>query len=95
MREVGGRAELAPAEVVDAYLRYVELRARYEALAAREAVEAGGMGRAPARIPTAELLRARLRPQGGNHDAAELRDLADYLELAHRFDPDERARSTP
>jgi CRP/FNR family cyclic AMP-dependent transcriptional regulator len=97
VREVGGRAELAPAEVVDTYLRYVELRARYEALAAREAVEVGGMGGAGAAgpDPTAELLRARLRPQGGNHDAAELRDLADYLELAHRFDPDERARSTP
>jgi len=94
VREVGERAELAPAEVVDTYLRYVELRARFQALAAREAAEVGGMAR-PGTDPTADLLRARLRPQGGNHEAAELRDLADYLDLARRFDPEEGARSPP
>ncbi|HET6438882.1 MAG TPA: cyclic nucleotide-binding domain-containing protein [Anaeromyxobacter sp.] len=87
VREVGGRAELAPAEVVEAYLRYAELKARFQALAAREVWEAGGLP-GPA-DPAAELLRARLRPEGGLHDAAELRDLADYLDLARRFDVSE------
>jgi len=88
VREVGLRAELAPAEVVDAYLRWVELRARFQALAAREVSEASGFTGPP--DPAAELLRARLHADGGRSDAAELRDLADYLELTRRFEPEER-----
>jgi CRP/FNR family transcriptional regulator, cyclic AMP receptor protein len=95
VREVGDRAELAPAEVVDAYLRYAELRARFQALAAREVAEVGGLPGVVGGDPAAELLRARLRPEGGGRAGAELRDLADYLDLASRFDPEERARSTP
>ena len=51
VREVGLRAELAPAEVVDAYLRYVELRARFQALAAREVDEVGGLASTAAILP--------------------------------------------
>jgi CRP-like cAMP-binding protein len=91
VREVGAQAQLAPAEVVDAYLRYVELRARFQALASREVSEAGGLP--PGADPAAELLRARLRPEGGLGDAAELRDLADYVELTRRFDSDATTRS--
>ncbi len=89
VREVGLRAELAPAEVVEAYLRWVELRARFQALAAREVAEASGAPGA-AQDPVAELLRARLHAEGGRGDAAGLRDLADYLELTRRFEPEER-----
>jgi hypothetical protein len=89
VREVGLRAELAPAEVVDAYLRYVDLRARFQALAAAETSEAGGLG-GQAADPGAELLRARLHAQGDRGDSAELRDLADYLELTRRFEQGER-----
>jgi CRP-like cAMP-binding protein len=88
VREVGLRAELAPAEVVDAYLRYVELRARFQALAAREVSEVSGIAGADP-DPAAELLRARLQADGRRGDAAELRDLADYLELTRRFDAEE------
>jgi CRP-like cAMP-binding protein len=92
VREVGLRAELAPAEVVEAYLRYVELRARFQAVAAREVAEASGIpGAGP--DPAAELLRARLHADGGRGHAAELRDLADYLELTRRFEPEEGSRS--
>jgi CRP-like cAMP-binding protein len=89
VREVGLRAELAPAEVVDAYLRYVELRARFQALAAREVDEVGGLA-STAADPATELLRARLHAGGGRNDGAELRDLADYLELTRRFEQSER-----
>ncbi len=92
VREVGLRAELAPSEVVDAYLRYVELRARFQALAGREVSEASGLG-GPSADPAAELLRARLHAEGGRSDATELRDLADYLELTRRFEPEEGSRS--
>ena len=95
VREVGDRAELAPAEVVDAYLRYAELRAHLQALAAREVAEVGGLPGVTGSGPAAELLRARLRPEGGGRAGSELRDLADFLELARRFDPEDRARSTP
>lgn len=88
VREVGLRAELAPAEVVDAYLRYVELRARFQALASREVAEAGGLSDG-AENAAAELLKARLDAHGGD-DATELRDLADYLELTRRFEQGER-----
>ncbi len=89
VREVGGRAELAPAEVVDAYLRYVELRARFQALAAREVSEVGGRaGRPP--DPASELQRARFATDGALRPGEELRDLADYLELSHRFSQNER-----
>jgi CRP/FNR family cyclic AMP-dependent transcriptional regulator len=89
VRQVGENAQLAPAEVVDAYLRYVELRARFQALAAQEVSEVGGL---PAGMadPSAELLRARLRPEAGLGDAVELRDLADYVELTRRFDSEEK-----
>jgi CRP-like cAMP-binding protein len=91
VREVGEKAQLAPAEVVDAYLRYTELRARFQALAAREVDEVGGLP-AGAADPAAELLRARLRPEVGLGDAAALRDLADYVELTRRFDSEEKPR---
>ncbi len=106
VREVGLRAELAPAEVVDAYLRYVELRARFQALTAGELAEVGGVGAGALPVaarpstgsgrgvgadplsPT-ELLRARLAPEGTVRDAAELRDLLEFVDLQRRFEPQE------
>jgi CRP-like cAMP-binding protein len=74
-------------------LRHTEPRVRYEAPAAREAAELGGLPGGSDR--TAELLRARLRRGGDERAGAELRDRANHLHLARRFDPEERARSTP
>jgi CRP-like cAMP-binding protein len=113
VREVGGAVALAPAEVVDAYLRYAELRARFQALTAGELAEVSGLGGEPAALragalpaaalpstgsgqalaldplsPT-ELLRARLAPEGTVRDAAELRDLLEFVDLQRRFEAQE------
>jgi len=93
VREVGGRAELAPAEVVDAFLRYVDLRARWHAVAAGELSEVpDAAAQAPDGV-AAELLRARLPPGGeASADGAE-GELRDYLALRLRFEPEESGRN--
>jgi len=86
VREVGGRAELAPAEVVESFLRYLDLRARYNALAAGELAEApdvaaeGGIAQ--------ELLHARLAAEGGIADGRSAAELEEYLVLRRRFEPE-------
>jgi CRP-like cAMP-binding protein len=67
---------------VDACLRFVDLRARWHALAAREL-----LARGPEEIAT-ELLEARLPP-----DEAAPGGLEQYLASKRRFEPDERGRN--
>ena len=92
VREVGSRAELAPAEVVDAFLRYVDLRARWHAVAAREVSEVPDLaGHAPDGI-AGELLEARLPPDASDDRAAS--GLDDYLALRRRFEPEDPGRKS-
>lgn len=93
VREVGSRAELAPAEVVDAYLRYVDLRARWHALAAGELDEVPDLAaRGPEGI-AAELLEGRLPPDDPGAGDGAPGALDEYLSLKRRFEPDERGRN--
>jgi CRP-like cAMP-binding protein len=89
VREVGDRAQLAPEEVVAEYLRYAELEARFAALAAGEVTEAGeGAGDHGPGL-AAELLHARLLPEGSvGRDSALGADYLAYLDLKRRFDPE-------
>ncbi len=89
VREVGARAELAPAEVVDEFLRYVELKPRYHALASGELAEVGELGERSAEELLSELLRARLGPAGELGEGGVLvREHAAYLALKRRFEPE-------
>jgi CRP-like cAMP-binding protein len=89
LREVGGAAALAPAEVVEDFLRYAELKPRFAALAAGEIAEVGELpGEESPRI-TAELLHARLMPEGSvGRDSALTREYVAWLELRRRFEPE-------
>lgn len=93
VREVGGRAQLAPAEVVEPFLRYVDLRARYDALAAGELSEAPDAGLAGAAGIAAQLLHARLGGEGEIADGRASAEYEDYLALRRRFDSEEPAPS--
>jgi CRP-like cAMP-binding protein len=93
VREVGSLAELAPAEVVDAYLRFLDLRARWDALAAGELAEVPDLvARDPVGLAT-ELLEARLPPEAYGSGAGARGGLHEYLALKRRFEPDERGRN--
>lgn len=87
VREVGARAELAPAEVVDAYLRYVDLRARWHALAAGELSEAPDLVAEGPEGIAEELLHARLAPAGQGRSGGGQDELDEYLALKRRFEP--------
>jgi CRP/FNR family cyclic AMP-dependent transcriptional regulator len=89
VREVGGRAQLAPAEVIDSFLRYVDLRTRYEALAAGELSEAPDLSIEPSDGVAAELLHARLGADGGVAGGPGAAELQEYLALRRRFEPEE------
>jgi CRP-like cAMP-binding protein len=91
VREVGDRAELAPAEVVESFLRYLDLRARYNALAAGELSEAPDLAVEGADGIAHELLHARLAAEGGVADAHTTVELEEYLALRGRFEPEEAA----
>jgi CRP-like cAMP-binding protein len=91
VREVGGRAHLAPAEVVDSFLRYVDLRARYHALAADELSEAPDVQIEGADGIAEQLLHARLSADGDVADARSSAEYEDYLALRRRFEPDDPA----
>lgn len=91
VREVGDRAQLAPAEVVESFLRYVDLRARYHALAAGELSEAPDVEVEGADGIAAQLLHARLAADGQVADARSTAEYEDYLSLRRRFDADEPA----
>jgi CRP/FNR family cyclic AMP-dependent transcriptional regulator len=89
VREVGTSSQLAPAEVVDAFLRYAELKPRFGALAAGEIAEVGEISNEqPSRV-VSELLHARLMPEGSvGRDSALTADYVSYLELKRRFEPE-------
>jgi CRP-like cAMP-binding protein len=89
VREVGGQAQLAPAEVVEPFLRYVDLRARYHALAAGELSEAPDVEVEGADGIAAQLLHARLGGDGEIADPRRTAEYEDYLALRRRFDPEE------
>lgn len=93
MREVGGRAELAPAEVVESFLRYLNLRARYHAMAAGELSEVPDLDVEGPDGIAAELLHARLAPDGAVAGGAASAEFQDYLALRRRFEPDESGRN--
>jgi CRP/FNR family transcriptional regulator, cyclic AMP receptor protein len=89
VRQVGASSQLAPAEVVDAFLRFAELKPRFGALAAGEVAEVGGLATAqPSRV-VSELLHARLMPEGSvGRESALTADYVTYLELKRRFEPE-------
>jgi CRP-like cAMP-binding protein len=91
VREVGGRAQLAPAEVVDSFLRYLDLRARYHALAAGELAEAPDLAIEAGDGIAQELLHARLSAEGGVADGRNVAELDEYLALRRRFEPEGNA----
>ena len=93
VREVGGHAHLAPTEVVESFLRYVDLRARYHALAAGELSEAPDVEVEGADGIAAQLLHARLGGEGEVADPRTSAEYEDYLALRQRFDSEEPARS--
>jgi CRP/FNR family transcriptional regulator, cyclic AMP receptor protein len=89
VREVGSRSQLAPAEVVDAYLRYAELKPRFAALAAGEIAEVGELAVGQPSLVVSELLHARLMPEGSvGRDSALAADYVTWLELKRRFEPE-------
>ncbi len=89
VREVGGRAELAPESVVAEFLRFAELKPRFAALAAGELAEVGELPADRAPGLGAELLHARLLPEGSVGRGTALgADYLAYLELKRRFDPE-------
>jgi hypothetical protein len=92
---VGGRAQLAPVEVVDSFLRYVDLRTRFEALAVGELAEAPDLEVERPDGIAAELLNARLGADGGVARGTAQAEFQDYLALRRRFEPDESGRSAP
>ena len=85
----GSSAQLAPAEVVDAFLRFAELKPRFAAMAAGEIAEVGELSvEQPSRV-VSELLHARLMPEGSvGRDSALAADYVSYLELKRRFEPE-------
>jgi CRP/FNR family cyclic AMP-dependent transcriptional regulator len=89
VRQVGSSSQLAPAEVVEAFLRFAELKPRFAALAAGEIAEVGELSLAqPSRV-ISELLHARLMPEGSvGRDSALTTDYVTYLELKRRFEPE-------
>ena len=89
VREVGGRAQLAPAEVVESFLRYLDLRTRYHALAAGELAEAPDVEVEGTDGIAAQLLHARLAADGEVADGRSTAEYEDYLALRGRFEPDE------
>jgi CRP-like cAMP-binding protein len=89
VREVGGQAQLAPTAVVESFLRYVDLRARYHALAAGELTEAPDLEVEGADGIAAQLLHARLAADGEVADPRSSAEYEDYLALRRRFDPEE------
>jgi CRP-like cAMP-binding protein len=88
VREVGGRAQLAPAEVIESFLRYLDLRARYHAIAAGELAEAPDVAVEAADGIAHELLHARLAAEGGVADGRSAAELDEYLVLRRRFEPE-------
>jgi hypothetical protein len=86
---VGDHAQLAPAEVVEGFLRFLDFRARYHALAAGELSEAPDVEVEGADGIAAQLLHARLAADGEVADPRSTAEYEDYLALSRRFDSEE------
>jgi len=93
VREVGGQAELAPQEVIEAYLRYLELRGRFEALSADALDEVAALGEDAGGALGPELLGVRLSADGAER-AHEVPGWEEYQALRRRFGSDDGGRKT-
>jgi CRP-like cAMP-binding protein len=92
VREVGGRSELAPQEVVEAFLRYAELRGRFEALSAGALDEVAALGEEGVAVAP-ELLGVRLSAEGADR-AVDAPEWDEYQALRRRFGADDAGRKT-
>lgn len=89
VRQVGARAQLAPEEVVAEFLRFSELKPRFAAIAAGEIAEVGELAGEQAQGIVAELLHARLLPEGSvGRDSTLGADYLAYLDLKRRYEPE-------
>ena len=89
LRQVGAQAQLAPEEVAADFLRYAELKPRFAALALGEIAEVGELAPEQAPRMLAELLHARLMPEGSvGRDSTLAGEYLAYLDLKRRFDPE-------
>jgi CRP-like cAMP-binding protein len=91
VREVGGEAQLAPQEVVEAFLRWLELRGRFEALSADALAEVPALGEVASGATASELLGARLGADPGSepHEGPEWEE---YQTLRRRFGSEDIGR---
>jgi CRP-like cAMP-binding protein len=86
VRAAGARRELAPAPLVAAFLRYLELKPRYDALAHGELGELASQGGEPVETLLSELFHARILPTKAESGAAALaRGWNEFVELERRF----------
>jgi CRP-like cAMP-binding protein len=86
VRSLGGRRELAPAERVTDFLRYLEMKPRYEAIAQGELAEVSGLGEERVESILAELFHARLLPDGADSGLGALaRGWREFVDLERRF----------
>jgi len=86
VRAPDGRRELAPAATLDDFLRFVEMKPRYDAIAQGELAEVSGMGDEHVETVLAELFHARLTPGGADTGLTALaRGWREFVELERRF----------
>jgi CRP-like cAMP-binding protein len=86
VRHLGTHRELAPAETVADFLRYLEMKPRYDAIAQAELAEVSGLGEEPVESILAELFHARLLPDGADSGIGALsRGWHEFVELERRF----------
>ncbi|HSB19915.1 MAG TPA: Crp/Fnr family transcriptional regulator [Anaeromyxobacteraceae bacterium] len=86
VRHLGSRRELAPAETVSDFLRYLEMKPRYDAIAQAELAEVSGLGEEPVESILAELFHARLLPDGADSGLGALaRGWHEFVDLERRF----------
>jgi hypothetical protein len=68
------------------FLRYLEVKPRYDAIAQAELAEVSGLGEEPVESILAELFHARLLPDGADSGLGALaRGWHEFVELERRF----------
>ncbi len=86
VRASGARRELAPEPTVTDFLRYVEMKPRYEAIAHDELAEVSGLGEEHVEVILAELFHARVLPEGADSGLGGLaRGWREFVDLERRF----------
>jgi CRP-like cAMP-binding protein len=86
VRSRSGRRELAPAATVSDFLRYLEMKPRYDAIAQGELAEVTPLGEERAESILAELFHARLLPEGADSGMGELaKGWREFVDLERRF----------